>query len=51
MGDSLSAGSGGSVSIYGNVFQGGNSNISVSGGASFNNKGAGAGGIVKIFYQ
>jgi hypothetical protein len=48
---SLSAGSGGVVYMYSYYLGGNNTNISAFGGSSYNNRGAGSGGIVKISYQ
>jgi hypothetical protein len=49
--DPLSAGSGGTIYFYSDSFSGDRSNILVNGGASLNNKGAGAGGIIKITFN
>lgn len=49
--DSLSAGSGGTIYLYSDSFTGEKSTILVNGGASLNNKGAGAGGIVRITFN
>lgn len=49
--DSLSAGSGGVIYMYSELMSGNQTNISAFGGSSYNNKGAGSGGMVKIAYQ
>ncbi len=46
----VSAGSGGTIFLYTKILSGNYTNFSAAGGASFNNNGSGAGGIVKISY-
>lgn len=47
----VSAGSGGTLFLYTLDLVGGYTNFSAAGGASYNNNGSGAGGIVKISFQ
>lgn len=47
----VSAGSGGTLFLYTGLLSGNYSNFSAAGGASFNNNGSGAGGIVKVSYM
>lgn len=47
----ISAGSGGTLFLYTNNFTGSYSIFSAAGGASYNNRGAGAGGIIKISFE
>lgn len=46
----VSAGSGGTLFLYTKKLSGNFSNFSAAGGASYNNNGSGAGGIVKISF-
>lgn len=47
----MSSGSGGTIFLYTTNFTGNDTNFSAAGGASKNNNGSGAGGIVKISYE